>query len=336
MAMRRPRASDVAAAAGVSQTTVSLALNGHTGHVSDATRQKVLATAELLRYHLNAPARQLASGVTRTLGLVVRQTSEQMAGDAFLGATLRGLSSVARAAGYRVVVEPLGPHDGTYAALLRSHQVDALVVSGPRVDDEELVQLVDDGFPVVLHGSRPDLRVPSVDVDNEAGARLAVRHLLALGHRRIACVIFDLAYVAARERLAGYEAALREAGIEPDARLITETGYRAASARDAAAALLEREDFTAVFAAADLTAAGVLGALRASGRRIPEDVSLIGFDDIPLAEFLDPPLTTIRVPAVEVGEAVGRALLDRLAGRVDPTRTVLPLELVTRSSAGPR
>ncbi len=334
--VQRPRATDVAAAVGVSQTTVSLVLNGRSGHVSEATREKVLAAAASMGYHLNAPARHLASGVTHTLGLVVRQTSEQMAGDAFLGATLRGLSAVAREAGYRVVVEPIGDADGGYGGLVRSGQVDALVVSGPRTDDDELARLAHEGFPIVVHGTRVDLDVPSVDIDNREGARMAVRHLVEAGHRRIACVVFDLAYAAACERLAGYEEALREAGIEPDPRLIAETRYRAASAREVAARLIEREEFTAVFAAADLTAAGVLGALRGADCRVPEDVSIVGFDDIPLAEFLDPPLTTIRVPAVAIGEAVGRVLLDRLAGLPVPPRTVLPVELIERSSVRKR
>jgi LacI family transcriptional regulator len=317
---RRVRATDVAAAAGVSQTTASLVLNGRDGHVSEATKRKVLETAEALGYHLNAPARQLASGVTHTLGLVVRQTAEQIAADAFLGATLHGLASVARGAGYRVVVEPIGPRDGTYEGLLRGQQVDALV---------------EDGFPVVVHGSRPDLQVPSVDVDAEAGARLAVEHLLALGHTRIACVIYDLSYTSARERIAGYRQALQNAGIEPDERLIAHTGYRAESARAAAKDLIARERFTAIFAAADLTAAAVLGAVRDAGKRVPEDVSLVGFDDLPLAEFLDPPLTTIRVPAVEVGEALGNALLARLNGDTTTERRLLPVQLVTRASAAP-
>jgi LacI family transcriptional regulator len=281
---------------------------------------------------VDAPARGLASGVTHTLGLVVTQSAEQMAGDAFLGATLRGLPSVARAAGYRVVVEPVGPGEGSYAALLRGRQVDGVALSGPRVDDAELASLAADGFPVILHGSRPDLGVPSVDVDNTAGARLAVEHLLARGHRRIACVTFDLAYTAAQERLAGYRAALEAAGIAPDDTLVEVTGYRANSAAEAATRLIGRTAFSAVFAAADLIAAGVLGALRAAGLRVPEDVSLVGFDDIPLAEYLDPPLTTIRVPAAEVGEAVGQALLDRMAGRPVLARRLLPVTLVERGS----
>jgi LacI family transcriptional regulator len=319
----------------VSQTTVSLVLNGRSGHVSAATRQKVLATAATLGYHLNTPARQLASGVTNTIGLVVRQTPEQIAGDAFLVATLHGLAAVAREAGYRVVVEPLPPGEGTYETLLRAQHVDGLVISGPRADDDELARLVADGFPIVIHGSRLDLDAPSVDVDNEAGARTAVDHLLSLGHRRIACVVFDLSYVAAQERLAGYRAAMRAAGIEPDPRLIVETGYRVGDTATTVAELLAREEFSAVFAAADMTAAGVLGALRMAGRRVPDDVSLVGFDDIPLAQHLDPPLTTIRVPAVQVGEAVGRALLDRLAGLGQTGRTLLPVELMVRASSAP-
>jgi DNA-binding LacI/PurR family transcriptional regulator len=324
----------VAAAAGVSQTTVSLVLNGRSGHVSEVTRQKVLAAADAMGYHRNTPARQLASGVTNTIGLVVRQSSKQLAGDPFLGATLHGLASVARASGYRVVVESIAPGEATYESLLRAQDVDGLVISGPLADDLELKRLVADGFPIVIHGSRPDLAVPSVDVDNVAGARLATEHLIALGHRRIACVIFDLSFVAARERLQGYQAALRDAGIAVDDGLIVETGYRVGT-QSIGGDVLARDDYTAVFAAADMTAAGVLGALRSAGRRVPSDTSLVGFDDIPLAEFLDPPLTTVRVPAVEVGEAVGRALLDRLAGQTEVRRILLPVELMVRASSAP-
>ena len=305
------------------------------GHVSEATRQKVLATAEALGYHLNTPARQLASGVTNTIGLVARRelradrrrlVPRRDAPRARLRRTRirlsrRGRVDRARRGDLRVAA-PGGA--GRRAGGLRS-----------RADDEELKRLVADGFPIIIHGSRPDLAVSSVDVDNVAGARLAVEHLIGLGHRRIACVIFDLSYVAARERLQGYEAALGDAGIAVDPDLIAETGYRVVSTQSAVTDLLARDDYTAVFAAADITAAGVLGALRRAGRRVPDDTSLVGFDDIPLAEFLDPPLTTIRVPAVQVGEAVGRALLDRLAGHTEVRRILLPVELMVRASSAP-
>ncbi len=335
MAVPRVRAADVAVAAGVSQTTVSLVLNGRSGHVSEGTRQRVLEAAEALGYHLHAPARQLASGVTHTLGLVVSQSAEQVAGDAFLGAMLRGLASVARTAGYRVVVEPMSPTEASYGWLLRAGHVDALAVSGPRANDPELELLARERFPVVLHGSRPVLDLPCVDVDNEAGARMAVEHLISQGHRRIACVTFDVSYTASRDRLAGYRAALRSASIESDDDLVVITGYRAGTVAAEVAELLSRRDVTAIFAAADLTAAGVLGALREHGRRVPDDVSLIGFDDIPLAEFLDPPLTTVHVPAVEVGEALATLLLEQLAGEVTHDRRLLPVSLVQRASDGP-
>jgi LacI family transcriptional regulator len=229
----------------------------------------------------------------------------------------------------------MGPTDASYGWLLRAGHVDALAVSGPRADDPELELLARERFPVVLHGSRPDLDLPSVDVDNEAGARLAVEHLLAQGHRRIACVTFDLAYTASQERLSGYRKALRAAGLDVDEELVVVTGYRAGTVSNAVSELLERRDVTAIFAAADLTAAGVLGALREHGRRVPQDVSLIGFDDIPLAEFLDPPLTTVHVPAVEVGEALATLLLEQLSGDATGGRRLLPVSLVQRGSDGP-
>jgi DNA-binding LacI/PurR family transcriptional regulator len=330
----RPRSGDIAALVGVSQTTVSFVLNGKQGHVSDETRRRVLEAAEALGYHVNAPARKLASGRTQTLGLVIRQSSEKVAGDPFLGATLKGLASVARGLNYQVIVESLGPGEGTYESLLRAQHVDALVISGTRDDDEELVRLVQDGYPLVLQGSRPDLDVPSVDVDNAAAARVAVEYMIDRGHRRIACVVHDLAYSAAQERLKGYRAALTAAGIEFDRSLVVAGGWDATSGREAMASLLERETFTGVFVAFDMGAVGALAAIRSAGLSVPGDLSLVGFDDIPIAEFLDPPLTTIHVPAFELGAALARVLLDRLEGRPVTKRTILETHLVARSSVG--
>jgi DNA-binding LacI/PurR family transcriptional regulator len=207
------------------------------------------------------------------------------------------------------------------------------VVSGPRVDDPSLLELIRDGFPVVLQGSLPDLPVTSVDVDNVAGARQAVEHLVALGHRRIACITnAPLVYTAARERLDGYRDALEAAGIAYDDEIVTEGAFDAPSGHRAMMVLLDRAQFDAVFVASDVVALGAIGALRETGRRIPADVSVVGFDDIPLAAFFDPPLTTVRLPAFELGQAAGRALIHRIADRATPDRTLLPIELVIRSS----
>jgi DNA-binding LacI/PurR family transcriptional regulator len=336
MIPRRPTSADVAARAGVSRTTVSFVLNGRDVAISPATRERVIDAARQLGYHPHASARQLAAGTSQTIGLVLRQSAEQVAGDALLAETLRGMTAAARRAGYRVIVEALEPKGGRYADLLRSGRADGLVVSGPRVDDPDLRDIVRDRFPVVLQGSLPGLDVASVDVDNVAGARRAVEYLISLGHRRIGCVTnAPLAYTAARERLDGYRAALAEANIEPNPDWVVEAAFDAQSGHHAMAKLLDRAELDAVFVASDVVAFGALGALRAARRRVPHDISVIGFDDIPLAAFLDPPLTTVRLPAYELGRVVGTALLDRIATPAAPRRTLLPTELVVRESTGP-
>jgi LacI family transcriptional regulator len=336
MARSRPTSADVAARAGVSRTTVSFVLNYRTDiQISDETRQRVFKAASELGYHPHAPARQLAGGRSHVLGLVLRQSAEQVAGDATLAETLRGLASAARAAGSRVMVEPLAP-EGTYDRLLRSQHADGLIVSGPRLDDPSLLELVGEGFPIVLQGSMPGLDVPSVDVDNVAGARGAVEHLISLGHRRIACVTnARLTYTSARERLQGYRAAIEAAGIAYDDELVAEGAFDAASGEGATAELLRRTTFTAMFIASDVLTLGAYGALREANRRVPDDVSIVGFDDIPLAAYFDPPLTTVRLPAFELGQAAGRALVDRIADRAVPQRTLLPTELIVRASTAP-
>jgi DNA-binding LacI/PurR family transcriptional regulator len=337
---RRPTSADVATEAGVSRTTVSFVLNHRQDvKIPDETRRRVLSAAERLGYHPHAPARQLAGGRSHVVALVLRQTPEQIAGDAVLAETLRGLAAAARSGGFRVMVEPLAPDgpDATYTALLRAQHADGLVVSGPRVDDPSLVDLVRDDFPIVIQGALPGLAVASVDVDNVAGARGAVEHLISLGHRRIACITnAPVVYTAAQERLDGYRQAMAAAGLEAPEALICEASFDAPSGHAAMAQLLAREiDFDAVFVASDVVALGAIGALRDAGRRVPEDVSVVGFDDIPLAAYFDPPLTTVRLPAFELGQAAGRALLDRISNGSVVSRTLLATELIVRASTAP-
>jgi LacI family transcriptional regulator len=337
---KRPTSADVAAMAGVSRTTVSFVLNQRPDvKIPDETRRRVVDAAAQLGYQPNASARQLAGGRSHILALVLHQSPEQVASDAVLAETLRGLSAAARAGGFRVMVELLAPEgpDASYSSLLRAQHADGLIVSGPRSDDPSLLELVRDGFPVVLQGSMPDVSVQSVDVDNVAGARGAVEHLLSLGHRRIACITnAPLVYTAAQDRLAGYTEALTAAGIDCDPILITEADFDAPSGHLAMARLLARTTFDAVFVASDVVALGAIGALREAGKRVPDDVSIVGFDDIPLAAYFDPPLTTVRLPAFELGQAAGRALVERLADRAIPYRTLLPTELIVRGSTSRR
>ncbi len=327
----------MAALAGVSRTTVSFVVNGRSDvQIPPETRRRVAAAARELDYHPHGAARQLAAGKSLTLGLVLLQSAEQVVADALLAEILWGLAAAARAGGFRVLVEPLTPGEGTYADLLRSQRTDGLVVSGPRDDDDDLAALVRDGFPIVLQGSRPDLDAPSVDVDNRAGARGAVEHLIGLGHRQIGCITnAPLAYTAAAERLAGYRDALEAAEIAFDSQLVVEGAFDATSGHAAMTQLLTQADPTAVFVASDVVAIGALRGLRDAGLQVPRDVSVVGFDDIPLAEHFDPPLTTVRLPAHSLGKTAGQLLVDRVAGRPVALRTLLPTQLVIRESAAP-
>jgi DNA-binding LacI/PurR family transcriptional regulator len=343
LSAKRPTSADVAERAGVSRTTVSFVLNERADMtIPTATRQRVIDAANALDYHPHGAARQLARGTSHTLGLVMLQTAEQVAGDAVLADTLRGLAAAARSKNYRVLVETLEPRAGSYAGLLRAAHCDGLVISGPRNDDTDLIALVQDGFPIVLQGSLPGLDAPSVDVDNVAGARLAVEHLIALGHRRIGCITnAPLAYTAAAGRLDGYREALAAAGLPFDPALVTEGAFEPASGHRAVGELLDRAPaggdapFSALFVASDVVALGAIGGLRERGIGVPADVSVVGFDDIALSAYVDPPLTTIHLPAHDLGLVAGRALLDRIARRPVAERTVLPIELVIRTSTRP-
>jgi len=332
---RRATSADVAARAGVSRTTVSFVINARTdAGIPAETWRRVEKAARELGYHPHGAARALAGGASHTIGLVLRQSAEQVAADALLAETMWGVASEARTSGYRVLVEPLSPDGGRYSDLLLSQHADGLIVSGPRVDDEELVTLVADGFPIILQGSLPDVPAPSVDVDNRAGARTAVEHLLGLGHRRIGCITnAPLAYTSAADRVAGYRDALEAADVSFDPSLVAEGAFDAASGHAAMTRLLAQvSDLTGVFIASDIVTFGALRALRESSRSVPADVSVVGFDDIPLARHFDPPLTTIRLPAHALGAAAGRALVDRLAGRHVSERTLLPTQLIVRES----
>lgn len=316
---------------------MSLVLNERGSSIPQGTRQRVIDAARELGYHAHHSARGLAGGKSQTVALVLRQSGEQIAGDALLAEVLRGLSTAARGEQFRVLVEPLTPGNSTYGELLRSAQADGLVVSGPIFEDPDLRALVAEGFPVVIHGNVPGLTAPSIDIDNIASARAAVEHLIELGHRRIACITnAPFTYTAAADRVAGYRDALEAAGLPIDDDLIAEGAYDAASGHRAMNLVLGRAQPDSVFVASDVVALGAIGALRGAGLRVPDDVSIVGFDDIPLAAYFDPPLTTIRVPAHDLGLAAGTALLDVIAGRTVALRTLLATRLVVRSSTAGR
>lgn len=329
-----PTIRDVARAAGVSPATVSRALNG-SGYVSPETRQRVLDAAARLGFTPSYIARSLVRKATRTLGLLVPDITNP-----YFPAIARGVEDAAARAGYSVVLcntdgDP--DHEEDYIQFLRERQVDGLVLiaSSPRAG--ELVARGDAPPVVFVDRVPPGARADVVVVDNRRGMLEATRHLLALGHRRIGFVAGRVGSGTAEERLAGYLAALGEAGIAPDSRYIAPGDFTFQGGYQAARGLLSLPDRpTAVVAANDLMAVGVCRAALEAGLRIPRDLAVVGYDDIPMAELIHPPLTTVAQPTYQMGELAARLLMERLEGRAgpEPRRVVLEARLVVRESCG--
>jgi LacI family transcriptional regulator len=340
---RRATMEDVARAAGVSRTTVSFVLNDipHT-NIPDVTRQRILQAARDLQYTPNIQALNLAKGRTMMAALVVRQTPEQMSADAFLGEVIRGATSHIEAEGYHLLVhaaEPGAPRNSTYGQLVRTGKVDGLIIASPLINDPEVKLLHEEGTPVVLHGAPDTDDIPSVDVDNTQGAYTAVRHLLDLGHRRIGHISnAPFSYTSSRDRLTGYRQALEDAGIACDEALVYAGNFTDASGYEPMNRLLDLpEPPTALFIGSDVVALGALDAIHSRGLRIPDDLSVIGFDDVLLGRYLRPPLTTIHLPAYELGREAGAMILRIMSGEPLPSRKVLlPTQLLIRNSTASR
>jgi len=337
---KRATAKEVAERAGVSRTTVSFVLNNVPGmRISDETRQSVLQAALALDYHPDATARHMVSGRTNMLGFVLNQDVEQALADHFLPRVLTGFSQAAAAQGYKVLFEPIPP-EGAYSAysqLVRERHVDAFALSGPRLNDEALLQSQVQNAPVVLLGQLPNSRLPFVDVDNQGGAALATRHLIGLGHRRIGLITnAQPIYTASADRLEGYRLALQDSNLPYDPQLVRYGNFTPQSGYQAMEALLAaRPPLAAVFVASDTVALGALQCLRHSNRRVPQDMALVGFDDIPLVEFIDPPLTTVRLPAFGLGWGAGELLARMIAGdEIQNPHVILETELIVRDSCG--
>jgi len=339
LARRQARSKDVAKRAGVSRTTVSFVLNDVPGvKISEETRQRVLKAARELNYYPTAAARSLASGKTHRIGLILGQGKERLASDVFFPTFLQGVTAFVHHRGYLLVVqlaEDVPSHEA-YVRLIREQQVDGLILSGPRSDDPLLHELSEDRFPMILHGRPDGCTFPCVDVDNQAGAYQAVSHLIGLGHRRIGFISnAPLSYSGAQDRYAGYRQALGEHDLVLDQDLVRTANFVPESGQEAMESLLKLAAApTAVFVASDVVAVGALNAILNSGREIPGDVALIGFDDIFLAAYTRPSLSTVRVPAYGLGWTAAELLITLIEGDEDVSSVTLETELVIRESCG--
>jgi LacI family transcriptional regulator len=319
---------DVASKAGVSPKTVSNVLND-SSIVAPDTRERVLAAIDVLGYRRNLAARALRTRRSSTIGLIVPSITNP-----YYPEVVRGVQDVADARGYVVIVgnsDGRSARDEAFLRLLVEQRVDGIVIQTRRHDPDLDIALRAQ-IPVVV-GSEAHPACDSVYTDDEHGAYLATRYLVELGHRRIAHLGGTRATPGMR-RVRGYKRALSEAGIGVDAALVVETEFDRPTGRWAVGQFLDaRVDFTALFAANDVLAFGALDALRRAGRRVPDDVSVVGFDDVAEAAEIDPPLTTVVNPAYVLGTRAAEMLFERIDGQAGPARRVaLPTDLIVRGT----
>jgi len=321
----------VAQHAQVSVTTVSHVING-TRFVSEEAKARVQAAIEALHYVPSAVARSLKSSRTHTVGMMIPNNSNP-----YFAEIIRGIEDTCFAAGFNVILcnSDDDPHkQAAYVRVLSEKQVDGLIVLSSGGDPELLDTLRGAPMPqVVVDREIDDLAADLVEVDHEGGARLAVDYLVSLGHARIACIAGPLALSPARQRVQGWRSALQAAGLACDDALVADGGFTAAGGFAAMRALLVYRP-SAVFASNDLMAIGALCAAAEAGLRVPQDLSMIGFDDIALAAYSNPPLTTIAQPKHQTGELAAQLLMQRIAQPGRPLqREILRPSLVLRRSA---
>ena len=320
----------VAREAGVSPSTVSRILNG-TAVVSSLKKKAVDDAIAKLGFVPNPMARGLAGGRTFSVGVVTQAIDSP-----FYGAALRGIEDSLDPAGYSPWFVS-GHWDVAAEArcidVLRSRRVDGIIVLTGRLTDQAL-KATARALPVVVTGrSLASPGLFALNFDNFEGGRLATRHLLDLGHRRIAFIAGDQDHPDATERLRGYSAALEAAGIRFDPALVVPGEYHEVSGMMAVNRLFERQcQFTAIFAANDQMALGAALGLQRRSLRVPEDVSLVGFDDLPTSVYAIPPLSTVHQPAYELGQLAASALLQLLAGETPTVQMPAP-RLVSRESS---
>lgn len=329
---------DVARESGVSYSTVSRVLNGFE-FVKEETRTKVLATAEKLGYVANLQARSLAGGKTRIIGLLVPGLD-----NGYIGEIVRGIDEEIAKFNYDLMLYTTRRRVGSeahYVKAISNGLSDGVILIVPLFYHDYLVSLREHNFPyVVVDQIDPQFNSPVVDATNWQGAYDATRYLLDLGHRRIAFIKGLGGLQSASDRLAGYKAALNDCNVIYDETLVVEGDFFTPSGYEAARQLIQQTPRpTAIFAANDLMAVGALQAIQEQGLSIPQDISLVGFDDIPQASIVHPRLTTVRQPLEQMGRVAVNLLIEQIenGNQVDlaPRRVTLATRFIERESCRP-
>lgn len=323
---------EVAESAGVSYATVSHVIN-NTRVVSPETRERVLAAMSALNYRPNALARSLRKGTTNTIGLVLPDSANP-----FFAEISRSIEDEAFNKGYSVFLcntELDIQRELFYVDVLSKKQVDGIIFVAAGDQADSLDFLLRQNMPVVMIDRNvPNVEVDAVLPDHQLGGFLATQHLLSLGHERIACIAGPSSITPSAERITGYRNALEQAGVRYDESLVIRGDYHAQSGMDITNSLLKMDPRpTAIFALNDLMALGALRAAAEAGCRVPRDLAVVGYDDLELSQFTNPPLTTIAQPKNEIGKQAVNLLVSRMFQKERaPSRLVLPPELIIRRS----
>ncbi|MET7899939.1 LacI family DNA-binding transcriptional regulator [Streptomyces sp. NPDC005355] len=336
MPTRRPTMKDVAERAGVAVSTVSYVLND-SGPVAADRRVRVLEAVSALGYLPNESARNLKRRSVATVGLVVPDLVNQ-----YFAMIAEGVEQAASEKDVLVVFctpEATGDGESWNSRLLRSQRLDGLIyLSGAETRMEPLVELTRVGPVVLVDEKLPGFGLPCVVSQNRRGAREIAAHVTSLGHEQLAILSGPLELWTAEQRLSGYREAIAAAGLDPDTVPLLVGDYRMSSGEQLAAEILSRpagERPTALICANDLMAIGALSYCRRAGLRVPEDVSVVGFDDLPFASLLTPGLTTVRQPAREMGVKAAKLLLGMVDGAEPASPPPSPVSLKIRESTGP-
>jgi DNA-binding LacI/PurR family transcriptional regulator len=329
---------DIAREAGVSVTTVSRALNGYSD-VNEKTRAKIKGIANELNYSPNALARSLVTNKTKTIGLLVSGMKKESIKDNFTYEILCGINDMSAEIGYDLIffsTNSTMQKEKSYAQLCRERKVDGVIIQGIKTDDPYLQEVIDSEIPCVLI----DIPIESnsvgyVTTDNELGAKNITEYLIDLGHKNIAMINGHNRAFVSQQRFAGYRKALNEANIALQWEYVIDGAFDEEVAYDATLKLLnEHTEITAIVCASDLMALGVMKAAKTLGLSIPSDLSVTGYDDIILASYVSPTLTTVAQDKYLMGQKATRLLAELLEGHTNERKVIVETEIKKRESAG--
>jgi LacI family transcriptional regulator len=328
--------NEIAQIAGVSRSTVSRVIN-HDPNVSDRTRVKVQAIIDENGYQPNPVARSLMSGRSHVLGLVIPASYSSLYTDPFFSLLSQGISSTCTANNYTLMLWLIEPdyEKRTNNKILNNQLIDGIIVASHMIDDPLIEGLIARKIPLVIVGRYNSPKISSVDADNIHGATMAVDHLVNIGRKNLATITGDIDRYSGRDRLSGFKRGLQENNLPIAEEKIAFGDFTEEGGYLQAKLLLSRTEFDGIFVASDLMSFGAIRATQEAGLKVPDDIALVSFDDIPAAARHQPPLTTVRQPIHQMGSIAAQTLIDQLESNdtAKPRRIILPTELIIRKTS---